>query len=65
MNDGGQRSGARQSEEFLHARAEVSTGVGPFYRRTRRAVDRPVARCDCLACRDQQWTRRNFQREST
>jgi hypothetical protein len=50
--------------KLLHAPAELSTGIGSFYMR-REALPAIVARCDCLACREEQQHQTYFQREPT
>ena len=56
--------GAR-SVEILRASDELSTGLGSFYIPQFRGLKAGAARCDCLACREQQQQRTIFNREST
>lgn len=53
------------SVEFLRRGAELSTDIGSFYIPALGGLEAGAARCDCLACREQQQQRTIFKREST
>jgi hypothetical protein len=56
---------AASSVEFLRADDELSTGLGLFYSPGLLRLQAGAARCDCLACREQQRQRTQFTWEST